>query len=1110
MPKIIDNIREKLSPNLKSALKISYRCDFCVGYFNLRGWKEVVNEIEKFEGGKDNQARILVGMQRHPNEILHEYFSLKPTDPIDRNRANKIRKHFAREFREQLTIGLPTPEDENALRKLSKQLKRKKVVVKLFLKHPLHAKLYLTYRNDDFNPLIAFVGSSNLTFSGLSTQGELNVDVLEQDAARKLRDWFEEMWNNNWCVDISEELIEILDTSWASEKLYSPYHIYLKMAYHLSRDARAGISEFTIPKVFQNTLLEFQQKAVLIAAHHLHRRNGVLIGDVVGLGKTITATALAKIFEDDFSLETLIICPKNLVGMWEDYAYKYQLRAKVLPISIVQQKLPNMRRYRLVIIDESHNLRNRDSKRYRAVSEYISLNASKVILLTATPYNKDLTDLSNQLRLFIDEDMDLGISPENEIKRIGGRAEFNAEYQAAPNTLAGFEKSSFMDDWRELMRLFLVRRTRSFIKSNYAKTDKETGRQYLEFPDGTKSFFPERIPKKLEYEFNPGDPNDQYAKLYSSEVVNLINSLELPRYGLANYLIENAKEKAGREERIIVENLSRAGKRLMGFARTNLFKRLESSGYSFLLSIARHVIRNYVFIYAIKNGLPLPIGAPEKNMLDVFMNDIDPESKEKGDVTPWKLLNEEKLSEIAENTYKAFQNDKNKFDWISSALFKDQLVKHLNSDAANLRKVLEIGKNWKPENDRQLKALYELCTIKHKNDKILIFTQYADTAKYLYDYFEKKGVEKVGIVTGESEEPTTLAYRFSPISNEKPHIAGSEEELRILITTDVLSEGQNLQDAHIVLNYDLPWAIIRLIQRTGRVDRIGQKADKILCYSVLPEDGVEDIIKLRKRLKKRIQENAEVVGSDETFFEGDPVNISDLYNEKAGILDEDDETEIDLASYAYQIWKNATDKNPALKKIVPNLPNVVFATRSAPEEIERNGVITYARTSDGNDFLTLIDDKLNVVTQSQLKILKIAKCEANEKPLPRLDIHFDLVKKGIENIAETEARIGGQLGRKNSARYRVYKRLEKFYMDNKDTLFENDALKKAVEDIYKYPLREVAREILNRQLKAGINDDELAELVVSLRDENKLSIVEDDETKQNREPQIICSMGLKK
>jgi len=133
---------------------------------------------------------------------------------------------------------------------------------------------------------------------------------------------------------------------------------------------------------------------VQVAAHHLYKRGGVIIGDVVGLGKTYTATALAKMFEDDFFLETLIICPKNLVTMWEDYAYKYQLRAKVLSISQVQTKLPNERRYRLVIIDESHNLRNRDGKRYRAIQEYIQLNDSKIILLTATPYNKTYLDLA--------------------------------------------------------------------------------------------------------------------------------------------------------------------------------------------------------------------------------------------------------------------------------------------------------------------------------------------------------------------------------------------------------------------------------------------------------------------------------------------------------------------------------------------------------------------------------------------------------------------------------------------------------------------------------------------------------------------------------------------
>ena len=1107
MPKIIDNIEESLSPNLISALNLSYRADFCVGYFNLRGWKEVVNNIEKFEGGDNKQARILIGMQKQPAEILREYFALNRDNQIDNNRANKIRKQFAQEFKQQLTIGFPTEQDEIALQKLSKQIKSRKVVVKLFLKHTLHAKLYLTYREDKFNPLIAFVGSSNLTFSGLVKQGELNVDVLEQDAANKLRKWFEDRWNDRWCIDISKELIEAIDTSWATEKLYQPYHIYLKMAYHLSREARAGISEFNIPKIFKDTLFEFQQKAVLIAAHHLHKRNGVLIGDVVGLGKTITASALAKIFEDDFFLETLIICPKNLVDMWEEYVYKYQLRAKVLPITMVQQKLPTMRRYRVVIIDESHNLRNRESKRYRAIHEYISLNASKVILLTATPYNKDLTDLSNQLRLFIEEDKDLGISPENEIERIGGRAEFNAEYQVAPNTLAGFEKSNFMDDWRELMRLFLVRRTRSFIKNNYAITDEENNKQYLEFPDGTRSYFPERIPKKLEYEFNPDNPNDQYAKLYSASVVNLINGLELPRYGLANYLIEDAKDKAEKHELIIIENLSRAGKRLMGFARTNLFKRLESSGYSFLLSIARHIIRNYVFVYAIENKLPLPIGTPEKNMLDGFIDDLDIEGEEEN---IWEALNKEKIKDIAENVYKVFAQNKKKFDWINSLLFENELVEHLISDAENLQNVLAMGKNWKAENDRQLKALYKLCTEIHSKDKILIFTQYADTAKYLCEYFKQKGVEKTEIVTGDSENPTALAHRFSPLSNDKPYIAGTENELRILISTDVLSEGQNLQDAHIVLNYDLPWAIIRLIQRAGRVDRIGQKANKILCYSVLPEDGVENIIRLRSRLSNRIEENAEVVGSDETFFEGDPVNITDLYNEKAGILDDDDETEVDLASYAYQIWKNATDKNPSLKKAVQNLPNVVFATKQLPDSVGQNGVITYARTPDDNDFLTLVDDKQKIVTQSQLKILKIAKCEPDEKPLPRLKEHHLLVKKGIENITETEARIGGQLGRKTSARYRVYKRLDRFYNENVDTLFANDALKRAVEDIYKYPLREVAREILNRQLKAGISDEDLAELVISLRDENKLSIIEDDQLIHNKEPQIICSMGLKK
>src|SRR5262249_6066395 len=149
-----------------------------------------------------------------------------------------------------------------------------KLVVKLFLRHPLHAKLYLLYRTDPINPIIGYLGSSNLTLSGLSHQGELNVDVLDHDAARKLAQWFDARWNDRWCVEITEELIQVIEESWAREEALAPYYIYVKMAYHLSQEARAGLSEFRIPLEFGHRLFDYQVAAVKIAAHHLNKRGG--------------------------------------------------------------------------------------------------------------------------------------------------------------------------------------------------------------------------------------------------------------------------------------------------------------------------------------------------------------------------------------------------------------------------------------------------------------------------------------------------------------------------------------------------------------------------------------------------------------------------------------------------------------------------------------------------------------------------------------------------------------------------------------------------------------------------------------------------------------------
>ncbi len=222
------------------------------------------------------------------------------------------------------------------------------------------------------------------------------------------------------------------------------------MAYHLSQEARAGLSEFTVPKDFGTQLLPFQTAAVRIAAHYLNKRGGVVIGDVVGLGKTIMAPALARIFQESHFLGSLIICPKNLIPLWNDYAYRYRLAAKVVSLSAVINELPEMPRYRVVLIDESHNLRNRDGRRYKAIQEYIHKNGSKCILLSATPYNKSYVDLFSQLRLFVAPDEELPVRPERLVRDIGIE-EFNRRFQCPPTTLAAFEKSEYRDDSCDLM-----------------------------------------------------------------------------------------------------------------------------------------------------------------------------------------------------------------------------------------------------------------------------------------------------------------------------------------------------------------------------------------------------------------------------------------------------------------------------------------------------------------------------------------------------------------------------------------------------------------------------------------------------------------------------------
>lgn len=1135
MPTIYDN----LSPNttllqgLEGVLKHKglKSVSICVGYFHLRSWDKLASYIDKLSGKGDEVCRILVGMHRPPQEVLRQLQGLSSeTDgPIDGPTLARLRQEIVESFQRQLTFGIPSTKAQDTLAKLLEQIEAGKVLIRAFLQYPLHAKLYLIQRSDSITPLIGFIGSSNLTVPGLEEQGELNIDVTDQDAARKLQKWFENRWQQATTIDLTKDLTDLLKKSWIRHQEVKPYWIYLKIAYYLSEEARQSQREIKIPSIFAEKgtlLLDFQAHAVALAVKYLYRWDGVLLGDVVGLGKTLMATAIARLLQEDEGYNTLILCPPKLVPMWEYYKDTYQLVGRVVSIGEVESKLPSLTRHRLVIIDESHNLRNPEGKRYKAIQAYIEQNESRVLLLTATPYNKHYTDLSAQLRLFLDPDRNLGMRPERlyqelDKKRKAGQS---VEYPKNPTALVAFEKSPYADDWRDLMRLFLVRRTRSFIMQHYAQKDPQKKRYFLLLHDNQRRYFPIRKPVSIEVQ-----PDPQYTKLMNEKVVDILGNLRLPRYGLGAYIDENSKKEIRTTEKAILDNLTRAGRRLVGFARTNLFKRLESSGYSFLLSIQRHILRNCVFLYAIQAGKSLPIGSQDPALLDPGLRDTElpfEEAEEEDSKNPAQnatqtpctltdlpaIYSLEEGIKQAEKVYQSYLSaSKRQFKWISSHFFTADLRKHLEEDTKALLSILQKAGKWKSEQDSKLEALWGILQ-KHSKDKFLIFTQFADTACYLWRELRRRGDQAIEVITSETENPTAIVRRFSPKSNGG--LPKGESEVRILIATDVLAEGQNLQDCHIIINYDLPWAIIRLIQRAGRVDRIGQEHETIYVYSFLPEGGLEERIRLQRRLLQRLQANQEIIGTDEAFFdETVQKRFRDLYAGKEEVLQEEEaEEDIDIASLALQVWNSASqdERQKAL-----DLPLIAAGTKPVSSPEEKAGVITYVRFSDGTDALIQVDEGGNLVSQSLSAVFRAAACDPKTPTALRLSNHHQLVEKAVAHAMEERRFQAGALGTRRSIPRQVYDQLsaylQRVQQDSRllPAGLSLDDIKRVRDLIYQYPLREAAREALGRQLRLGIPDSDLAEMAVRLANEQKLCLVS-NAPDQPLETQIICSLGLRK
>lgn len=1108
MPRIIDNIDLSLEKVLSDSLADSHSLDAAVGYFNLRGWKVISDQVENLLGNdKRPPVRLLIGMhQQAPSAEFRALMRLNSAQKhMDNATAIRLNEIALNEFREQLVIGLPTTSDEKYLRKLRDQLASGKLRIKHFLNYNLHAKLYICHRQDAVSPRIGIVGSSNLTFAGLSHQGELNVDVLDHDATEKLNNWFEERWNDRYSIDVTELIIEIIDESWASKEIVSPYLIHIKLAYHLSRDARAGLIEYGLPESMQRQLLEFQRAAVGVTVRNLMNRGGAIVADVVGLGKTIVATAVALTMQEEHGYEILIVAPKNLVSMWEGYVATYRLHAKVVSLTQVHTELVNLRRYRLIVIDESHNLRNSKRRDYISIRDYITKNDPKVLLLTATPYNTSINDVVGQLGLFLDEDQDLGIRPENAISKMG-EYEFLRKCDGKPNTLRAFKLSEEDVDWQRLLSYFLIRRTRRFIRDNYAHFDEDRKRHYLLFANGEKNYLPDRVPRPLSYKVSKQDPA---SVMESPKVLQAIDDLKLPRYQLNSYFIYNLPNLT-EEDLSTIDNLNRSGGNLIGFTRSMLMKRLGSSGAVFMMSIQRHLIRNHLYMYAIDNRLKLPIGSFSESGFDLS-EDISEFEFDMEEVDSNANPIQVNWREVANKYFKNLQirSPKN-VSWLSSELFTAKLRQDLQKDSDLLEELIKKFGVWDQSKDSKLEALFNLVTDIHPREKILIFSEYAETALYIEETLKSRGIRQIASVTGNSEDPTVLARRFSPMSNSNVpgRSLSDQEEIRILVATDVLSEGQNLQDCSIVVNFDLPWAIIRLIQRAGRIDRIGQKADRVLVYTFLPTDGVNAVLQLRERVAERLKKNASIFGADDKFLNtpGESQLIKGLFDETAEFPEEQNEGPVDFASEAYEIWKAAERDHPELAKKAINLPAVSYATAKVSfDDKRKSGVLLYTLSNFGYDRIGFSDDEGNVVRISPHEALKTTTFDVDDHGVVRREDHFEKIARIVSDSFENDlSSLEGQL---SGVRRRVYEKLRILLAEREGTLFEvTKEVTEAVDSLFKYPLSEYGKQALARSLKDRQSDDLLA-LVVTLYNEGRLVI---ESTSAVEDVQIVCSLGFER
>ena len=1116
MSRIVDNQKVELASALSEVLPFARRLDACVGYFNLRGWKRIADSVKAMKNpvSEGPRVRLLIGMALAADQELQaelrKMWSQRAPEVPTLERATDLARRAVEKFANQLVWAAPSPSDELSLRELMEDLESGLVEIRFYSRELLHAKLYVVHQGE--GPVRTWrgvVGSSNLTNAGLKGQGELNLEETDHQLTGELAEWFDTRWNDQFSVDVSQWLVEVLRQSWAAPEQPKPYLVHLKMAYELSQEARSGLAT-EIPPEFANVLLEYQANAVKVANKMLEQRGLVVIGDVVGLGKTMIGSAIAASQPGS----TLVLCPRNLVSMWEGYFHRFDIPGRVVSLSMARRDLPEMRHYGLVVIDESHRLRNHKTKTWRAVKEYIERGDSQLLLMTATMYNAYYSDIAGQLALKLSFDESLGLRPQALIDTVGEIAvadKTNGEL----DTLSAFRQSSYNEDWQQLLGLFLIRRTRKFVEENFGEWRKSEERFVMKYPDGTEYSFPKRKAQPLTYAGGPDDPGDRLA---SPENFDAMADLTYARYRLGQYLKPEVTVHGPQLEELVAD-LKKSVNSHSGFIRTTALKRLTSSAHAFLLTLDRMLLRSYVLAHALEHGLPLPVGTLSNSAYEIDGTENDDEDF--GDVEDAAvrevqdppafggLVNsEEQWRALAAQTYDhlATKNPPG-LRWANSEWFDTgALLEDVESDAEVMRKIIAEHGAWDPAADTKLTALAGFINGLPRGKKVLVFSEYKDTIDYVHTHLSNLVEGRViEMVSGSSASPELIARRFAPLSNaELGGLPSGTEEIDVLLATDVLSEGQNLQDADTIINWDLPWTIIPMIQRAGRVDRVGQKAREIAVLSFMPQDGLEKVLALRKRLVERLRNSAQIFGAGDKFFPDDEIvddsTICGLFDGTAELdLDEGD---VDYPSFALGIWNVATDED---KRKILAMQDSRYSTM-ASNSSHSPGTLTYCVTSTGyNVLVSQVGAKS--ATLSPIAALRATSCSPDVVALERRQEFFAELESGLKHVF-ADGKENHFLAVNRGLRKRLYDALIKA----RDALEGEDALRNGighlVDALVASPILGAATPTVLSILKSSKNLSDGIEGIDHLLDmhkENKLfkPLVDND-----GEVRLVCAMGF--